>query len=151
MIQRIQSVYLLLAFILVGLLFLFPFTTFVAGGTYQLLLRGIISLNQEIANIRQPYWLSGLGAIVSILILATIFLYKNRKLQMYLCFTAIVLLLALNGSMYLISQKYQVFLNAEINYKFTVILPLVSAILVFLAYLSIKKDERLVRSLDRLR
>lgn len=152
MIQRIQSVYLLFAFIFVGLLFFFPFTSFISGGTFQLLLQGLTSSNQGIgSDIQQPYWLTGLGSIISILILVTIFLYKNRKLQMYLCLIVIVLLLALNGSMYLLSQKYKLFLNAEIHYKLTFIFPVVSAILVFLAYFSIKKDERLVRSLDRLR
>lgn len=147
MIQRIQTVFLFVAFVLVGLLFYVPFATLISDQVYSVLLTGITTVQ----SVHQPYWLTALGGISALLILIIIFLFKNRKLQMKLTLFAILLLLLLNGAMFLVSDKYKNLLSAEINFSAVFVLPLIAAIFLFLAYRGIKRDEQLIKSLDRLR
>jgi tellurite resistance protein TehA-like permease len=152
MIQRIQTVFLLIAFILVGLLFFIPFASIMSTDIFNLSILGVSSVNPKLnAGLEQPFWLTGLGTISALLILIDIFLYKKRKLQINLCFVSLVLLIALNLSMYTVTQDFHTLFSAEISYKIAFVFPLVAAVLVFLAYRSIKKDDNLVRSLDRIR
>jgi len=81
----------------------------------------------------------------AVLALVTIFLFKNRKLQFVL--NRLILLgifvyrmLNLSGEMENISEK-----------GIGVILPIISIVLLVLANRAIKKDEDLVKSVDRLR
>ena len=90
-------------------------------------------------------------AVVPLLALVTIFLYKKRSLQMRL--TMLVLLLSLGtlilGAFYVIMLDRKIDVN--IIWKVKVLFPLISAILAWLAYRAILKDEVRIRSYDRLR
>lgn len=151
MIQRIQTIFLLMAFVLTGSLFFTGFAELVSVDIYSVSLKGITSSKQPSPDLQSQYWLTILGLASAILILTIIFLYKNRKLQMNLCLLAILLLVALNVAMFLILDHFQAILAAEVKYKLYFIFPLITAILVFMAYKSIQKDDRLIKSLDRLR
>ena len=71
MIQRIQTIYLLFAFITMGILpFVFPLETDAAG-------KKVFFTEHTIDLV-----LFGLSAVLSLI---TIFLFKNRKLQFVLC------------------------------------------------------------------
>ncbi len=150
MIQRIQTVFLFLACLLTGLLFFIPFAGFVSGNIYNLTLMGISSANIG-DQIQQPYWLTGIGALELILIFVAIFLFKNRKLQMKITVVALFAALVLNGAMFLVLNTFKSTLLSDPVYKIGFIFPLIAAILLFLAYRSINKDEQLIKSLDRLR
>ncbi len=150
MIQRIQTVFLFNAFILTGLVFFMPFASLISNEVYKISFLGITSV-KAIENIQQPLILTIVGSIVTTLIFVVIFLYKNRKFQMNLTIISILLLIGLNIYMYFILSKYQTELAAEIKYNISFIFPVISAILLILAYRGINKDEKLVRSLDRLR
>jgi LPXTG-motif cell wall-anchored protein len=150
MIQRIQTVFFFFAFVFVGLLFFMPFSGFISGMGYNLSLMGIAGPD-GVAQIQQPYWLTTLGAVELILILIIIFLYKKRKLQMKLTLVALVTALLLNGAMYWVTNNYKIVLASEPSYKAVFVFPAIAAILLFLAHRSINKDERLIKSLDRLR
>ena len=80
----------------------------------------------------------------------TIFFYKNRKRQLIYNYLNIVLNLVLVGLL-----VYNLFnLPGEgINSQkgIGLILPLISIILLFMANSGIKKDEKLVKSVDRIR
>lgn len=150
MIQRIQTLFLFIAFVLVGLLFFIPFANLVTNEIYRFSLLGISSGKTE-AAVHQPYGLTVLGAVNTLLIFVIIFLYKKRKLQITLTIIAIILSLALNAAMYYLTDQYHLILTAGIKYSAVFVFPLIAAVLLFLAYRSIKKDEKLIRSLDRLR
>lgn len=150
MIQRIQTVFLIFAFLFTGLLFFIPFAGFVAGNIYSISFLGIISANGG-AQIQQPYWLTAIGTVIAIIILITIFLFKNRKLQMKLTLFSMIAAIALNGAMFLVLNNYKSILASEPVYKVGFVFPLIAAMLLFLAYRSINKDEQLIKSLDRLR
>jgi hypothetical protein len=150
MIQRIQTVFLFAALILIGLLFFIPYAGIVSANIYSLSLMGISSVNGD-AQIQQPYWLTAAGVVESILILITIFLFKNRKLQMKLTLLAMLAALILNGAMFFVFNNFTNILAGEPVYKVLFVFPVAAAILLFLAYRSINKDELLIKSLDRLR
>lgn len=153
MIQRIQTVFLFAALALVVSLFFTAFTVFsTSTDIYYLSFKGISSLKAIPAGtFVQPVWISFSGALVSLLILIVIFLYKNRKLQMRLCLLSILLLLALNASMYFLSDTFAKVLATDPMFRLTFVFPVIAVVLIILAYRSINKDEQLVRSLDRLR
>ncbi len=150
MIQRIQTVFLFFAFLFTGLLFFIPYAGFVAGDIYSVSFLGIISAN-GVAQIQQPYWLTAIGTVIAIMILITIFLFKNRKLQMKMTLFSLIAAIALNGAMFLVVNNYKSILASEPVYKVGFVFPLIAAIFLFLAYRSINKDEQLIKSLDRLR
>lgn len=83
------------------------------------------------------------AAVISIL---TIFMFKNRKSQMGYTFLAIAISA---GNIYYYWYLIKDF--SQGNYSITVIFPLLIPVLLILAFIGILKDERLVKSLDRLR
>ena len=149
MIQRIQTVYLLLVTILVGITLFAPLAWFDIGGVlYSLKAFGVEATSGE--SIQTPvYWAGILLALSSLLPLVTIFLFKHRLLQIRLCVVEGVLLL---GCIVMLAVAY--FGHGEVmaqGLKPAIALPLVSIVFVWLAGRAIFKDELLVKSLDRVR
>lgn len=161
MLQRIQTIYLFAAAIFVALMLVFPLGYYaIAGGDFVLKAFGIstIAPGEEGMAMIMSTPILGAGVVLTLLIpLVTIFLYKNRKLQNRLCIIEIVLLLALLGFAF-----YRIFdggallaemFSGELTTKQSVFIlaPLVSILFTVLAKRAIMKDEKLVRSMDRLR
>jgi ABC-type uncharacterized transport system permease subunit len=147
MIQRIQSVFLFLAAGLLGGQFALPYGT-ITNQTAEVpasLADGVLTPTDNIG-------LMGLTILGAVLSLVAIFLFKNRKLQAQITGLSVVisiLLLALIGVVF--SQLLPVF-NANAGHLGLGLgLPLVGVVFQFLAQRAIKKDENLVRSMDRLR
>lgn len=130
MIQRIQTIYLFLAAIICIAFLFIPIAE----------ADNIITANSNT--------ISGALCIASgLLSLITIFLYKNRKLQIRLCLIIISLLVFELASIYYdVSQ-----LSDEHTLKATIVTPLLAVIFLILALRGIRKDEQLVRSMDRFR
>jgi glucan phosphoethanolaminetransferase (alkaline phosphatase superfamily) len=95
--------------------------------------------------------LSILFIIIPVLALITIFLFKNRILQLRLVAALIILIvLSIVSSGYYVSvalSKYEATFTPGVK----MVLPVILLILSILAYRGIKKDELLVKSYDRLR
>jgi len=81
-------------------------------------------------------------------ILIDIFLYKNRKLQLRIAILGIVVSVL---NIFLYYKQTQNFLPNEGTYDLTAVLTLAIPILLILAARGIYKDQKLVKSLDRLR
>jgi len=147
MIQRIQSVYLLVSALLLGLLFLLPFAEIAKeGAIYTFNFKGIL-LDGAVQQ-------SGIAISVLIVVLMAlhgfaISSFKNRKRQKMIVIYTILMLFGLFGLF--IFYTYLSFSGAQISYKTGVVLPLVAIILDYLAIRGIKKDEALIRSIDRIR
>jgi peptidoglycan/LPS O-acetylase OafA/YrhL len=126
MIQRIQTVYLAIAFALAGLMFIPAFHSFMQG----------YAIYWQIA----VYAGWGLSAILSLI---AIFQFRKRNYQ-----TRSSLL-----SMLFVVLPYAVIvpLSQSGDYSLPVAFPLIAFILLILAVVAIRKDEKLVRSADRLR
>jgi Domain of unknown function (DUF4293) len=137
MLQRIQTIYLLLAFIITGILpFLFPLWTMSDGKQYffmqnmiyatlfglstTLSLLSIISYNK-----RQNQFVIGRLNMILNLILLGLFVYRS---------------LNISGETLLVSEK-----------GIGMFLPIIAIVFLALANKAIKKDEDLVKSVDRLR
>jgi putative effector of murein hydrolase len=97
------------------------------------------------------------GIIVSIILLIVVTLrYKDRQRQMQLANITLIQLILVMGLFAwihynLIESIKLEYPEVEIGYGVAVVFPLVSMLLLWLAKKSIKKDDDLVRSADRLR
>ncbi|MBR5133526.1 MAG: DUF4293 domain-containing protein [Alistipes sp.] len=152
MIQRIQTLYLLVVALLMSLTLFMPIASFSVGGeTYELT---AFTLRCGEAS-QTTVWMGIMLSLAAALPLVNIFLFKRRVLQIRLCAVEIVLLI---GSLVMIGLYYwltsRIFEGLTIEHRqfgWAAPMPLVSLILAYLASRAIFKDEMLVRSLDRIR
>jgi len=154
MIQRIQTVYLLIAEMLIGALFFVPFAEIAGkeGNIYRFDIKGIyLEGVQKAEIIYGSLPLVILWVVSMILILATIFLFKNRILQMRLSRINIFILLGLGGLIYYYVRSIAKILMGVFSLTVYLVFPFIAAILIYLAIRAINKDELLVRSIDRIR
>jgi hypothetical protein len=149
MIQRIQSLYLLLAFILATGMFFFDWVVYnMEDGQHVL---SAFNADTNVAGSVLPF----LNACLAVVIGVTIFLYKNRSLQMRNTTIAIGLCFLLFGDFavthYLNIIGFQKAGDLSMSYKPATIFPLLILVFLWLAHRFIKKDDDLVKSADRLR
>ena len=152
MIQRKQSVFLLLAAI-VGIISLCmsigifkPVELGVDSVMYNLWIQdGNGSLDFSVAPL---FCIALLSVIISG---ATIFLFNNRKLQIKLCSWNMLLLIVWYIAYGVIAYLHKSSVNAEFKLSFAAVLPLIAIILVFMARKGVKADEALIRAADRIR
>ena len=151
MLQRIQTIYLLVSFIIVLLTLFFPFFEFNANEYIFNCIQIEQVVNNDVIVISSVFPLLILISIILLLHLVAIFLFKKRLLQIRATFLLMILLIGFYG---LLAFYRFVMLDFEIlttEYSFTLIIPIISAILVFIANRKIKKDIDLLRSADRIR
>ncbi|AHF17638.1 DUF4293 domain-containing protein [Niabella soli] len=140
MIQRKQTLWLLLSLICAVLTFEFPFYNgTVINGTEGVTGAEITALD----NI----WLLLLTSGIILLGAAAIFLYKNRKLQLRLTFIGLL------ASLGLIALYVRYMENFEPGGRISLTALLTLGIVVgfFLAQRGIRRDQKLIKDLDRLR
>ncbi len=136
MIQRIQTVYLILLALAAGILpfFLNLWTT----------ARGAEVFAQD------ELWVSIAFYAVAALAVLAVFLFKNRKNQFVLNRLNMILNLFLLG--FFVYRSLNLSGGTSVPEKgIGMLIPIVSIVLLFLANRAIKKDEDLVKSVDRLR
>lgn len=160
MIQRIQTLYLVLAIVTVVLCMCNPIGIFRAADStplatlYNLWLS--VDMNGNVSHVVMP-WVSlfALLALVATMLTMSIFLFKRRALQMRVVNFSMLLLvgyyLAAVGLVVVFNQQQGLQTWTGCRPTFWFGLPLVAIILSYLAFRGILKDELLVRSLDRLR
>ena len=154
MIQRIQTLYLLLVVVLTGLALWLPLVDFTVGAdTCTLTAFGL----KDVAGITLlPTVYLGVVLVAACLVpLVTIFLFRRRLLQIRLCVVEMVLLLGslvMEGVYYFLS--WRVFSDLTFHtqgFKPAIVLPLVCLLFAYLAARAIFRDELLVRAADRIR
>lgn len=150
MIQRIQSLYLVLAAAAMLIAISTPLATFFFNSDEVVFEAMGIYLN---GNLTDSTWgLFAIGIVSSVLALITIFFYKNRILQIRLSIFNIILMVGFY--LYLGFILYMVYPVEDLSFHkigFGAIMPLIGIILVILAIRKIGADEALVQSLNRLR
>ena len=158
MIQRIQSVFLLLAFLAAVALFFFPLAGIYANTAaykfYVYELKNMVPGEASMFSFMTTFPLLLLNILVAALSLASIFLYKNRVSQAKIVRLAILLDIVLIALIFFVYAKIiETNLLASPDYldEAGIYFPLISLIFLILANRSILKDEKLVRSVDRLR
>ncbi len=154
MLQRIQSLYLLIAAILTGISTKMIFASLSSDKAYyELIAAGIKMTGEGLANeMVYPTMPLRVLVILSTVISAfTIFRYKKRKIQISLCSINIAITLGITGIAYYYGYTAAKVLEAKVAYHLPLIIPVVSAILIVLALIAIIKDEALVKSFNRIR
>ena len=131
MIQRIQSIYLLVALISMTLIsFKVP----------------VYALNETLFMAHDDtkmFVLTIIGAIFSLL---GLFMFKNRKFQMKLIRLTVLIQMIIGIRIFMLFNKFEVILNNSFLF-----LMAFSLIALIMAYRGVKKDDDLVRSVDRIR
>ena len=154
MIQRIQSVYLSLTILLALLLLKCNFLVFsdTSGNAIIVTFKGIVSsggLSSDKSWI--IFLLSGIIILVPVISLVTILLYKKRSFQLKSALTGILL----SALLIIVSVYYSYTVCSKFDASFIpnlkMVIPLLLLIFNYLAYRGIRKDDRTIRSYDRLR
>ena len=147
-IQRIQSVYLLIAVILMAVFAFFPALTFELGGrefVYGALATGKVGVTHI-----DPLMLM-LVVLICLLAIIDIFLYKNLQRQMTVCFVDIIIglamLIAIGIQAFVVSGKE----GLVLNFQWYLALPILSIIFLMMAHKAMSRDKKLLRDSDRLR
>ena len=152
MIQRIQTLFLLGAVVFLALMLFLPLAEIltVDGRVYSVLSMGLMAEGGEAVVPTWPVLI--LILVTALMLFINIFLFRNRKLQIRLCVYGIILEFGLIGLLYyfwvVIFRQLEV---ENLSVWLPVVFPLVSIILTFLAFRGIRKDEILIRSMDKLR
>ncbi|MDI5899380.1 DUF4293 family protein [Flavobacterium sp. LB2P84] len=137
MIQRIQTIYLLLAFVVTGiLLFFIPLWTMKDGKDFYFMQSQVYTI------------LLGLSTTLTLLSIVS---YKKRQNQFVIGRLNIILNLILLGLFVYRSLNLSGETPAVSEKGIGMFLPVVAIVLLVLANKAIKKDEDLVKSVDRLR
>lgn len=145
MIQRIQTLCLLIAALSFVALFFIPMalsdtvtTQFLSDQVYDVTDHPVLLV------------LAGGGAAIALL---AIFLYKNRPLQLKFGYIVIIfaILLPIASFLLFMNESASLDASAEVMDQAGLYLPGVAILFGILANYFIRKDERLVRSMDRLR
>lgn len=155
MIQRIQSIFLLISIVLIGVCLCSPLGSYVGSDSF---IHGTLS-NTWLFDIdyRERYVYS--AALFVVLILAgivmilSLFGYENRVRQMRWTMLSCILLVLyylsfIGFAVYYGKTRYA---GAHFQIEFYACFPILSFILNLLAYWRIRHDEQMVRSADRIR
>ncbi|HBH07521.1 MAG TPA: hypothetical protein DDX92_13060 [Flavobacteriales bacterium] len=148
MIQRIQTVWLILIVALLVTFIFFPLLSSGAPAEFELGLLSLATLD--------GIWLVLLIAGYALILLCIYFAisgimsFKNRKKQMskirILQTLLVVVIIWISGVAYTASQS-----DMQWKFEFVVLIPIASMVLSALAYRGVQNDEKLIRSVDRLR
>ncbi len=158
MLQRVQSLYLSLAFILIVLTFVFPVVNYSFYGNNiqgyhfstannELL---ILKLN-EAGSVFFMVLMVFLLAAVGIMSLVSVFMYKKRVMQNIVVASAVLLNVVFIICMYFFIDGLETKLSSKAHPEIGAVFPLIAVVLMYLAGKAIRKDEARVRAADRLR
>lgn len=157
MIQRIQTVWLLLASLTLLLLFLFPYLQYFDNfgtamaikitGIYQGVADGVVQTESFILQTIST-------VLLALLPLVIIFYYKNRKKQLQLAYLNIFLIVLMGIWLYFSASQATNLVNKTLqleNIGIGALLVPLTVVFILLAIRGIRKDEKLIKSVDRLR
>jgi len=160
MIQRKQTILLLLAILSFVFLFIFPFASFKLGTivTCQISILGIDNFELFTEFLPKFNYMFIVMQILATLFISlvgiAIFTYKKRPLQVRLCAFALLINALMIGAMFFTVNMVTkaISLDAgDVSYLWMTYLPMVTLFPIRFAIRAIRKDEAMVRSLDRLR
>jgi hypothetical protein len=155
MLQRIQTLYLLAATGLMSLMLFLPLAEIATEdtGIYSVLSRGWYISDGETTELAMATWpVFNLAMVLAFLTLINICLYRRRKLQIRICVYSIILAFGLIGLVYYyFVMGFRQLDEPVYALRFPLVLPAIFIILIYLAFRGIRKDEILIRSIDRIR
>ena len=132
MIQRIQTLFLIIA----------------AGLLASLLFIPMAYISDEVTVQYTEHYIMTIFLIVTLVLsLITIFLYKNRPFQMRLCVLETLILVAFQTWIIVLFFKHK----SEMVFSITAVFPIIAAIITILAFRYIARDEAMIAAASRLR
>lgn len=152
MIQRIQTIYLLISLIAWSFLFFSPFISFTneAGGAWSLFAHGIKEADSG-KMVLETVPLLAFFALVEMFTLVSIFAFRKQDRQLRITLLTIILQFLSYGIIALYAIEGKKLLGAHSVIILATAIPLVAGLCSWLAYRGIRKDIGLLKSLDRLR
>jgi hypothetical protein len=156
MIQRKQTIFLLIATFFTAILFFSDMADITLGNDfYNLVYKGIVSSQSGLPIMFEPQWpMDVIRILISLFVLlsaAIILLYKKRKLQIWLCIPAMIINATIPGFIYYYARMISQNTGAECGVNLASFLPAIGLVFIVLAMKAIKKDENLLKSLNRIR
>lgn len=152
MIQRVQTLYLLLAGLLPAITFIFPVALLVKGDAWL----SMTSFAYDMANVdelvgRHPWWLAIIELLTIVLTFIALFSYKNRKKQIKWIHFALASNMV--WCMVLIAYAFSIAGRTGLDLSFSLcsISNPIAMVALLMAQRAIKKDELLVKAADRIR
>ncbi len=139
MIQRQQTIWLIVSAICAAFSFKFPFAT----GTRMI--KDVLTPDSTL-NAGSNFILMVLTGAAVLLAAVCIFFYKDRKLQMRLCLAGMALAILILVIYFVQLQKFE-----KSTMALASILPFAVTAGFFMAFRGIRKDEKLIKTLDKLR
>jgi hypothetical protein len=156
MIQRKQSIFLLVVAVLMSWALIRPYAQLVLEDGTSLTFYGL-GIEKQATDIQPEYIKYTVSLFLLILLtgsvnLINIFLFNRRIVQIRLCIVSAVLLILITLTMLfhytMAKYSYDYTRNA---YRLAAIFPIIGIIMNFLAFRGIHQDEALVKSYDRIR
>ena len=137
MIQRIQTLWLFIATLTMVSLFYFP----------------IYKISGDLLKIGNDFLAIILVVLSMVLSVIALFSYKNRKSQLIFIWMNLLLCIALQIWLFVQIDKFTSLKAHNLDGYFWVgsFIPLITIVFLFLARTGINKDEKLLKSLNRLR
>jgi hypothetical protein len=155
MLQRIQTIWLFLATACLFALFLFPYIQFLdIGGTAKVIkVTGLYeNIKGQVVQTDSFLRLTISTVVIALVPLVIVFYYKDRKRQAALCYAGILAVFIYSFALANTARK--IIGDTELkldNYAVGTLLPSLAIFFLILALRGIRRDEKLVRSADRLR
>lgn len=155
MIQRVQSIWLLLAVITLICLFFLPLLTKNVDGVKHGIYTSGVHTERAVEDFEHTAVIFAMPTITlniaaALLSFGAIFFFKNRRLQKWIIVVANFTIVAMSALCFYSGQQLPGGLKGA-SIAAGTFLPLVALIFCLLAIRGIRKDERLLRSADRLR
>ena len=152
MLQRRQSLYLFLVFILSIVLFTGPLASVSSGdGVYFLKHSGVFDLSGERQDVA-TWPLTMMISISTLLSFLTIFSYLKRPRQMRMTLFLMFFNLGLVAVVaYYVAYVMHNYNGEQFLFEWRIVIPPVMLVLLILAFRGIRKDELMVRAADRIR
>ena len=155
MIQRIQSIFLLMVSILMGLTVFLPLWG-KQDGTNRIeidTMHMVQTSAGEVVTEQTTVYLAIIAGLTALLALWNIFNFKNRRFQMKIGLFCTLLIAVFIAVATFVTYQAQDTFSPEIGgtFSYGYYLPVVAVLFNWLSIRFIKKDEDMVRSADRLR
>jgi hypothetical protein len=155
MIQRIQTLYLIGVVIFMTLMIFLPIASFYddSKAFYQLFGNGLLKHEANTYLLIERNNLLMISTyLIFLLTIVSIAFFKNRSLQIKLCWLLLAGLIVLFGLNFYYYKQYIIHYSfVRYNMSLIASMPLIGIVLTYLAIIRIKKDDDLVKSIDRLR
>lgn len=156
MIQRKQTLFLLLGALCGVLTFFFPVDTFLRGGEIFIFRTdGIFHDGMPVVDASSKVPFSLVIGFLSAMLVAAIFFYRKRPRQLMLVRSTVLVLLGIQVFLFITDQSLFAYLgksgDVQRSFGLSLFLPVGMIVFALLAMRGISADERLVKSMDRLR